>query len=68
MTLTVAFDYTGYEGQALDVQRWVKEGLVDQIIPGVHGLGGKDFSAAKFKRMIADTDCQLFVRLEFFAD
>lgn len=64
MTLTVAFDYNGYEGQALDVQRWVKEGLVDQIIPGVHGLGGKDFSVAKFRKMTADTDCELFVRLE----
>ncbi len=64
MTLTAAFDYSGYEGQALDVQRWVREGLVDQIIPGVHGFGGKVFSVNKFARMVEGTDCQLFVRLE----
>ncbi len=64
MTLTVAFDYSGYQEQALDVQRWVKEGLVDQIIPGVHGYGGSRFSVAKFAQMVKGTDCQLFVRLE----
>ncbi len=64
MTLTVAFDYSGYQGQALDVQGWVKEGLVDQIIPGVHGYGGSRFSVTKFAQMVKGTDCQLFVRLE----
>ena len=64
MTLTAAFDYSGYQGQALDIQRWVKDGLVDQIIPGVHGYGGSRFSVTKFAQMVKGTDCQLFVRLE----
>jgi len=64
MTLTASFDQSGYEVQALDITRWAREGLVDQISPGVHGLGGKRFSAAKFAKMVEGTKCQLFVRLE----
>ena len=64
MVLTASFDRRGYRLQALDVARWAKEGLVDQISPGVHGLGGKRFSVAELAKMVEGTNCQLFARLE----
>ena len=64
MELTTSFDYRGYRLQALDVERWAREGLVDQISPGVHGLGGNPFSVAEFAKIVEGTKCRLFVRIE----
>ena len=64
LTLSASFDYANYRQQGLDVERWVKEGLVDDISPGRHGLGGIYFSAASFAQMVRGTPCKLFPRLE----
>ena len=64
MTLSTSFDYLSYRQQGLDVAQWVKEGLVDNISPGVHGHGGRYFPIAEFAAMVRGTDCELFPRLE----
>jgi hypothetical protein len=62
--LSASFDYLAYRQQALDPARWIAEGLVDNISPGVHGLGGSYFPVAEFANMVRDTDCRLMPRLE----
>jgi len=64
LTLSASLDYANYRQQGLDVARWVKEGLVDKISPGRHGLGGIYFSVAPFAKMVRGTPCKLFARLE----
>ena len=64
LTLSASFDYGNYRAQGLAPERWVKEGLVDNISPGRHGLGGVYFSVAPFAKMVRGTKCQLFPRLE----
>ena len=64
LTLSASFDYCNYRAQGLDPERWVKEGIVDNISPGRHGLGGIYFSVAPFAQMVRGTKCQLFPRLE----
>jgi len=64
LPLSASFDCVAYRSQGLDVKRWVREGLVDNISPGVHGLGGTHFDIAEFAEMTRGTPCQLFVRLE----
>ena len=50
--------------EGLDVQRWVRDGLVDLISPGVHGLGGTYFPVRPFAAMTKGTSCKLFPMLE----
>lgn len=64
LTLSASFDYCNYAAHALDVERWVRDGLVDNISPGLHGLGGIYFSVAPFAKMARGTRCELFPRLE----
>jgi len=64
LTLSASFDCANYRQQGLDVERWVKEGLVDDISPGRHGLGDIYFSVASFAKMVHGTPCKLFARLE----
>ncbi|NOZ23323.1 MAG: family 10 glycosylhydrolase [Planctomycetes bacterium] len=62
--LSASMEFRNNLEQGLDVERWVKEGLVDNISPGVHGLGGKYFPIEKFAKMVKGTKCKLFARLE----
>lgn len=64
LPLSASFDCVAYKLQGLDVKRWVDERLVDNLSPGVHGLGGTHFEIAEFADMTRGTPCQLFVRLE----
>ncbi len=62
--LSATMEYRSYLEQGLDVERWVKEGLVDLISPGVHGLGGTYFPIGEFAEMVKGTKCRLFPMLE----
>ncbi|MBT3379330.1 MAG: family 10 glycosylhydrolase [Lentisphaerae bacterium] len=64
LPLSVSFDCVAYQSQGLDVKRWVTDGLVDNISPGIHGHGGTHFGIAEFAKMTQGTPCELFVRLE----
>jgi len=64
LTLSATMEYHNYLEQGLDVERWVREGLVDLISPGIHGLGGIYFPIDKFTAMVKGTNCKLFPMLE----
>ena len=64
LALSATMEYRNYLEQGLDVERWVKEGLVDLISPGVHGLGGTYFPVKHFAAMVQGTNCRLFPMLE----
>ncbi|MCK5805340.1 MAG: family 10 glycosylhydrolase [Lentisphaeria bacterium] len=64
IALSATMEFQNYLEQGLDVERWVKEGLVDLISPGVHGLGGTYFSVKPFAEMTRGTQCKLFPMLE----
>jgi hypothetical protein len=64
IALSATMEFKDYLKQGLDVERWVKEGLVDLISPGVHGLGGTYFSVEPFAEMTRGTQCKLFPMLE----
>jgi hypothetical protein len=64
LSLSASMEYRNYVHQGLDVERWVQEGLVDLISPGVHGLGGTYFPVKAFAEMTRGTPCKLFPMLE----
>jgi hypothetical protein len=64
LTLSASFDVDNYRKQGLDVAQWIRDGLVDQISPGRHGLGGIYFPVTQFADMVRGTSCGLFPRLE----
>jgi hypothetical protein len=62
--LSASMEYRNNLEQGLDVARWVKEGLVENLSPGVHGFGGAYFPIRRFADMVRGTKCKLFPRLE----
>ncbi len=58
--LTVRFDHRNYAGQALDVEQWVKEGLIDAIMPGDYTIRNHPIDLAPFRRMIKGTKVKLY--------
>ena len=64
LPVSASFDCMAYNAHGLDVKRWIDEGLVDNISPGVHGFGGTRFAIDDFVAMTRGTPCKLFVRLE----
>jgi hypothetical protein len=64
LALSATMDYKNPLHQGLDLERWVREGLVDLISPGVHGLGGTYFPVKRFAAMTRGTRCKLFPMLE----
>ncbi len=64
LELSASMEYRNFLEQGLDVARWVRDGLVDNISPGVHGLGGSYFPIRRFAEMVRGTKCKLFPRLE----
>lgn len=58
--LSVRFDYRGYWDQALDVPAWVKEGLVDTIIPGDKFIANREFDLTPFLEMARGTPVKIY--------
>ena len=58
--LSVRIDADKWYVYACDVPRWIKEGLVDIVIPTKRGYGGFDIDLAPFLQMCRGTQCQIF--------
>ena len=58
--------YEHFLRQGLDVETWIKEGLVDAISAGVERQTNTrpDISVEKFVRMAKGTNCKIFARLD----
>lgn len=55
--LSVRVDWQKYPTWGCDIAMWLKEGLLDYLVIGQHGLGGYDFDIAPFVKMAADSRC-----------
>jgi hypothetical protein len=53
-------DYSEYLKQGLDVETWMREGLVDMVAAGVNGLGSPYAPADEFVRMAKGTKCRIY--------
>lgn len=53
-------DWSEYLRQGLDVETWIKEGLVDMLAAGVNGLGYPYAPADEFVRMAKGTKCRIY--------
>jgi len=58
--ISARVDHNDYLKQGLDIETWIKEGLIDILIVSEHGLGGFEFDLAPFRKMCAGTTCKLF--------
>ncbi|KGM99986.1 hypothetical protein IRP63_10090 [Clostridium botulinum] len=58
--ISVRFPYLDPKSYGLDIETWVKEGLVDRIIPSVISYE-EFFDITKYKRMIKGTNVELYL-------
>lgn len=55
--LSVRVDWKKYPTWGCDITTWLKEGLLDYLVIGQHGLGGYDFDITPFVKMAAGSGC-----------
>ena len=53
-------DWSEYLRQGLDVEAWIKEGLIDMLAAGVNGLGYPYAPADEFVQMAKVTACKIY--------
>jgi hypothetical protein len=58
--LGVRVDWSDYLRQGLDVEKWIKEGLVEMVAAGVNGLGYPYAPADDFIQMAKGTTCKIY--------
>lgn len=61
--LTVRFDFRNFREQALDVEHWAKEGLVDALIPGDYSIRNHPINLAPFQKMTESTPVKIYSSL-----
>ena len=59
--VAVRIDHRFYLPQGLDIDTWIKEGLIDILIVSQLSLGGYDIDLKPFRNMVTGTDCALLV-------
>lgn len=57
--LSARVDWREYRRWGCDVERWMKEGLLDYLVVAQHSLGGYEFDLTPFVEMARGTDCAL---------
>ncbi len=62
--ISAKVDYSNYKEQGLDIDTWVKEGLIDILIIGKEGFGGYVFDLKPFAQLVRGTTCKLVVSEE----
>jgi hypothetical protein len=55
--LSVRIDWKKYPLWGCDIETWLKEGMLDYLVVGQHGLGGYEFDPAPFVKMARGTGC-----------
>lgn len=60
--ITVRFPYLNPKSYGLDVESWVKEGLVDRIIPSVI-VYEEFFNIGEYTQMVKGTDIDLYIAI-----
>lgn len=59
--VSVRIDHRFYLPQGLDIDTWIKEGLIDILIVSQLSHGGYNIDLKPFRDMVAGTDCVLLV-------
>jgi hypothetical protein len=62
--ISARVDHRQYRPTGLDVEMWMKEGVIDILEVGEHGLGGYVFDLAPFVKMASGTGCLVFASEE----
>lgn len=57
--LSARVDWREYRQWGCDIERWMKEGLVDYLVIAQHSLGGYEFDLAPFVAMAKGTGCAI---------
>lgn len=57
--VSVRIDHRYYLPQGLDIETWIKEGLIDVLIVSQETAGGFEIDLAPFRKMIEGTNCKL---------
>ncbi len=60
LRISVRVDHRDYLRQGLDIQEWVRKGLIDHLIVSEHGLGGFTFPLKPFRRITESSGCELY--------
>jgi hypothetical protein len=55
--LSARVDWRQHKQWGCDIERWMKEGLVDYVVLAQHSLGGYEFDLAPFVTMARGTGC-----------
>jgi hypothetical protein len=55
--LSARVDWKKYPTWGCDIETWLKEGMLDYLVIGQHGLGGYDFDIAPFVKMAQGSGC-----------
>lgn len=62
--ISARIDNRHYQSWGLDIETWIKEGVLDILIVGQHGAGGYSFDLRPFVKMASGTGCLVFVSEE----
>jgi len=62
--ISARVDHQQYRPTGLDIETWMKDGLIDILEVGQHSLGGYVFDLAPFVRMAEGTGCLVFASEE----
>jgi hypothetical protein len=55
--LSARIDWKKYPTWGCDIDTWLKEGMLDYLVVGQHGLGGYDFDIAPFVKLAQGSGC-----------
>lgn len=55
--LSARIDWKKYATWGCDIDTWLKDGLLDYLVVGQHGLGGYDFDIAPFVKLAQGSGC-----------
>ncbi|UCH35050.1 MAG: family 10 glycosylhydrolase [Armatimonadota bacterium] len=58
--LSARVDWREYRQWGCDIERWMKDGLLDYLVVAQHSLGGYEFDLAPFAAMADGTGCAIY--------
>ena len=58
--LSARVDWREYRAWGCDIERWLKDGLLDYLVLAQHTLGGYEFDIAPFVKMAKGTGCAVY--------
>ena len=58
--LSARVDWREYRAWGCDIERWLKDGLLDYLVLAQHTLGGYEFDLAPFVKMAKGTGCAVY--------